>query len=339
MPFLSNISSCCSGTVKNCYSVAIKKPNSKECYYWDSFESTNEFQSGADINSWINKNFIKSGSKWENFIIYNDEIPIGYTNLSHQIYKGSSNGHCKGILVWNREKIGWLIHSVPKFPTLEPNIHLNETQSTQPLLLDISAGELEYGQSFIYYELDSSYLSQIMSQIVNMNAQIYMVKASPQDLEYIVKNNNTTVTEVILNIEKERTVFNKKSKITATHISKPHTAHIDIYEERISHLQDGSRVHILTETWIRGGETTASKYVTHLKGVKEWKETQDHSKWAILTPMEETRWMRWFHWKKPTYRVFVGDLNTMNSQEKRGGGGIMIDGNKDLWSCFNKLIN
>jgi hypothetical protein len=155
-----------------------------------------------------------------------------------------------------------------------------------------------------------------------MNAQVYSYYDADQIHEHILKS---AVKKSVLKLNISKNIV---------HISKPHTCEFDIYECEVSHLHN-KRLHIMTETWIRGDKSQESNYVKHVKILKEWKETQDHSKWAIQ--------------KKPkynlfpfnmfcVYRVFIGDLNTMDSQKKRGGGGIMIDGNKQLWNCFHNLI-
>jgi hypothetical protein len=50
------------------------------------------------------------------------------------------------------------------------------------------------------------------------------------------------------------------------------------------------------------------------------KQTQDHSKWAVSD-----------------IYCFIGDLNRMDSQRKRGGGGLLIR-HPDLAHGFKELI-
>ena len=70
--------------------------------------------------------------------------------------------------------------------------------------------------------------------------------------------------------------------------------------------------------------------IKHIKSIQitdpecTFSETLDHSKWAISVNKD---------W------VFIGDLNRMHSQKNRGGGGILIRNNKQLWKAFNKLGN
>lgn len=274
------------------YSVAIKKPKGTEYYFYD-FEK--KFKTGSNINEWIRSKF---NENYSNYLLYNDEEPEKPLEEYCGRSKRCREGHCKGVLKWNNEKISWLIHSIPKYP-IDSNFRC-----------DINHSELEYGQSMIHFEVDIKYLNDILNQIYHMNANIYMCcgifKEEIQEIQTIK----------ILK-------FSKNFK----HISKPHNLKIDIYENCLSYskLNKGNkRIKLETETWIRGQEVAESEYVKNIKKLKEWKESSDHSKWCISDDS--------------SYRVYIGDLNRMTSQHNRGGGGIVIDGDKNLWYCFKNLI-
>ncbi len=56
-----------------------------------------------------------------------------------------------------------------------------------------------------------------------------------------------------------------------------------------------------------------------------WKETKDHSKWAVTTNSNPG--------------IFcIGDINRQFSQEKRGGG-TLCGQNSGIWSSFNSIIS
>ena len=93
------------------------------------------------------------------------------------------------------------------------------------------------------------------------------------------------------------------------------------------------------ETWIRGHHIleeplldtislNLSNKIIDITSLQfeniKWSEKQDHSKWATSSPSGSHYW--------------IGDLNRMTSQYKRGGGGfICLD---PLLACaFDKLIN
>ena len=92
-----------------------------------------------------------------------------------------------------------------------------------------------------------------------------------------------------------------------THIAKSPKMEIDIYSEYLTIYATDWYV----ETWKRGHAITTPspiKDITHLSifGVK-YRESQDHSKWATTDQ---------YYW--------IGDLNRMTSQYKRGGGGFVV---------------
>lgn len=54
-----------------------------------------------------------------------------------------------------------------------------------------------------------------------------------------------------------------------------------------------------------------------------WKETQDHSKWAVSTEKAST--------------ACVGDINRQWSQNKRGGGTVCLK-DRDHWASFDMIV-
>ena len=55
-----------------------------------------------------------------------------------------------------------------------------------------------------------------------------------------------------------------------------------------------------------------------------WKETQDHSKWAVSESGART--------------ACVGDINRQYSQAARGGGTLCYE-SSDLWSAFDAIVS
>jgi deoxyribonuclease-2 len=85
---------------------------------------------------------------------------------------------------------------------------------------------------------------------------------------------------------------------------------------------------ILCQTWMKPG-LDSKEYTKNIRNIK-WNDeinyitSQDHSKYAISMNNSDKK-------------VFIGDINRMESQYRRGGGGIIIK-NNNLWNCFNKII-
>ena len=303
---------CCFNFKRNTIikSVALKLPHgSKGIEYCE--------QSGGfihcDINTWLSQLYLNS--EWTNWQIYNDETGHIINEPADIHHK---KGHCKGIVAWNNKRISWLCHSLPNFPKFFDG----------KIISDIETGELIYGQSFQYIELEYSedMITNIVKQLHIMEANIFIEKLEPGS---IFKHNNN-FSKLKLNIN---SVSNLKLTDNITHIAKPPHCHIDIYSEylvkKYNHLWK-------VETWIRGHHIfeepltevllNSSPKIIDITSLQfediKWTEKQDHSKWATTAPGSH-------YW--------IGDLNRMTSQYKRGGGGfICMDQN--IASAFNKLI-
>ena len=294
-------------------SVALKLPHgSKGIEYC---EQTGGFIH-CDINTWLSQLYLNS--EWTNWQIYNDEtghIIDEPENIHHK------KGHCKGIVAWNNKRISWLCHSVPNFPKFFDG----------KIISDIETGELIYGQSFQYIELDYSeeMIINIIKQLHIMEANIF-ISNSVNDCQILEQ---IKITNLKQNWWKGGCIPLKLSN-TITHIAKPPYCHIDIYSDYL--VKEYNHIWKV-ETWIRGHhilEESLTEISLGLSNDKiidittlqfediKWTEKQDHSKWATTAPGSH-------YW--------IGDLNRMTSQYKRGGGGfICMDQN--IASAFNKLI-
>ena len=222
-------------------------------------------------------------SYWPNWVVYNDDI----SKISE---KHTSHGHCKGILTWNDTRIGWLCHSVPNFP--------REFKRNKISIIERS--ELVYGQSFQYIEVpfNKDMLYNIMHQINIMDSNIYNSNYTSEYKEYeemkfpkINKFNMLKISDDII------------------HVAKPHTVQFDIYTDCIA---KNAPYRWKVQTWKRGHEITANNInIIDINKFKyehiEYTTHQDHSKWAVSNDS--------YYW--------VGDLNRMTSQFKRGGGGFI----------------
>ena len=72
---------------------------------------------------------------WTGWVCYNDDPPAGSAGRG-----GMAFGHCKGILAWSRDRLGWLVHSVPCWPAAFSDA------AVSPL---VSSG-IRCGQSFLW---------------------------------------------------------------------------------------------------------------------------------------------------------------------------------------------
>jgi hypothetical protein len=268
----------------------LKFPHGKEYIIY----SNNKFIKYTDINEWLDN--LYKNNNWINWIIYNDEIPyIYYKDFNIKII---TKGHSKGILTYNKNRIGWLCHSIPKFPIKFDNNGISE----------INKSELIYGQSFQYIEIDfnQEILNNIIKQLEIMQVNIYI-------------NNSNIV------LKKNKNISINKIKITNKiyHIAKSPKYHIDIYNQ---YLIKEYKYNWKIESWKRGYNIeNTNKNIYDIKKLQFentiWFENQDHSKWCVSN--------------KNYY--CISDLNRMTTQYQRGGG-IFICEDINLSLQLNKLI-
>ena len=236
-------------------------------------------------------------STWTDWIIYNDD--------THQFgINKHTKGHCKGIVAWNASRVSWLIHSVPNFPR----------QFNGSAISPIEKSETIYGQSFYYMECDikSDTLSSIFNQLYVMEAHIFMKHGAVAAVVALDQTYHKSV----------KKIYTIMLDDTVTHIAKPPHIEIDIYSD---HLVKAYPEHWSVETWIRGHHIeTPCPLITDIKSLHHdtimYTESQDHSKWAV----------------SENY-VWIGDLNRMTSQFKRGGGGVVIH-DKNISNALRSLF-
>ena len=229
----------------------------------------------CDINQWLQTLYKKH--EWTQWIAYNDDTD-SLGNTQHK------KGHCKGIVAWNTERISWLVHSVPNFPR----------EFTGKTMTHIEPSECIYGQSFAYITVPytDQTVKDILTQVHYMEAHVFL-QHTLYALPVSIKSNE--IKKIILSD-------------TITHMAKPPSLHIDIYEELVLDHATAWQV----QTWKRGHPLDPSDVIRDIETMgyttTEWKCSQDHSKWAV----------------NDTTICWIGDLNRMSSQANRGGGGFVL---------------
>jgi deoxyribonuclease-2 len=282
-------------------SVALKKPGESSCRWanvHDEKHDDEEWHYGDDINEWIARVVHKNR---KNILCYNDEEP-GES-------KATSKGHAKGVVVWDDKRIGWLIHSVPKYPQIK------QENTFEP----IEQPQLIYGQSFLYMEIDNSQpvLNTILDHLTMMEVHIYHQTDDGIKNVHISKKDKKNV--ILYHFTND--IF---------HIAKSSAWGKDLYED---YLSDYINAVVLCQTWAKPATPSTSK-VKNVRTMKwdgdgdddEYQTTQDHSKYAVSMDSQRP-------W------VLFGDINHMESQTRRGGGGMLIR-HPALWRMMNHhLIN
>ena len=209
--------------------------------------------------------------------------------------------------------IQWLIHSVPNFPRKQDNGYFYP-----------ESGE-KFGQSFLCVSMQMEDLQVIANYLYYTYPKIYessvneIYKNGVRNLKGVLdKYNQDHVKEspwkTIMNFYAAGEGYDEFIMF-----AKAGQSNEDIYKDMIARYFQGT---IFVETWERGSgvpsNCTAESFVYNVCDMKllnwEYKETQDHSKWAVTEPE-----------KKGDDGFFcVGDLNRMTTQFARGGGSACL---------------
>jgi len=227
---------CC--TSRPTYHILLKLPHGKQCFHSTGKEWVYEEDLHTILDTWYN-------TIYDDWVMYNDETPT---------YTVSSGAHAKGIVAWNRTKVSWLIHSVPKFPTVFHSRTIPEPQ-------------LEYGQSFLFVTMPIHHLPKILTQVFIMHPTVYSSTISYESYESLYKSILTRTYSITP---------------TMTHVAKSPCYHADIYEDLILPQFGGC---LYTETWVRGHaceDTEQCKMIHTIQwknGVK-YTYMRDHSKYG-----------------------------------------------------------
>lgn len=276
-------------------SIALKFPHG---YHGVQFnEEKKEFES-CDINDWIKQ--LYKDTKWTGWIVYNDQTEhidggpkdefAGLKDLSEHKDEPHNEAHRNGKRGHCKGILAWNATHLSWLVHSVPNFPREFTGQT---ISAIELSELMYGQSFFHIikPAEEDFVKMVIAQIYHMEAHIYM-------------RQNEIIIQQTLNIDQmKRVIFSDK----IMHVAKPPHYEIDIYSEYLNTYATDWQV----ETWKRGHLFPASPHIKEISqlcinGI-EFKESQDHSKWGTSK--------RYF---------WIGDLNRMTSQAKRGGGGFLL---------------
>ena len=343
------------------YNIALKYPNGPHFreYCPSSYKKkNNSWCNQTNINDWIRHQlFQRSINQYlskpliiTHYLLWNDQPPSGFDSAS------STCGHTKGILIVHTTGIRLLVHSIPHFPS--------KFSHNTPEISPLSESELEYGQSLICVHLDItpgllsslccspqhriSKLEQetcsLVSQIMHMNPHIFQTNIPDPPLperapallrEHVFSDSPSWFT----------CIFGLDSKVRVSHVAKPTLNQENRYclIDRLTTLYGGP---CIVQSWMRRPESLPSSQVSHVSYIRAtdgpegntgYKTTQDHSKWAVYEGPPPSRWGGWFRSSQSPRWVWIGDMNRMTSQHVRGGGGIVIVGDKRLWKAFSEL--
>ena len=260
-----------------------------------------------------------SASSKYGVMFYNDQPPTAAASaLPKNQSSGASYGHSKGVVGWEAGSGFWLVHSFPEFPSAIADGYKGVDESQQI-----------YGQSVLCVSTDATGLDIVGEQLQYNYAQIYEAivpaHATPKDLAAAADGEHFTTATA----SARELIAIDGTKFTS--FSKTGQWGKELYADLVA---PGLAADLLVETWIRGSKIPSScptsgysvKNVQMLQfpNLPAFKETQDHSKWAISVD-------------ESVNVTCIGGINQMTSQNTRGGGTVCLQNNA-LWNSFSSLV-
>ena len=294
------------------YWVILKKPQGTDYFYYDS-DSRDFHTSPHSLNATsIGALAYTTKQLWQaemNYVMYNDQPPkdiydIVDDSYSDNLYAGKF-GHTKGFFAFVSASDNgfWLTHSIPLFP-LGPKV-VDDYQG-----LGKNAGT--YAQHLLCLSVTAESINNLSKQFLLNRPQLYDSRLVTEKYAYIrqlidgkYSTLNVCDTSVLI------TTGGLPFKLYA----KTAEWNNDLYAGCVTPTEQDT---LWVESWIRGSaegptcpvsdyDTLDIKTLEFVVGdrIYSWKETQDHSKWAITANR---------------YVICMGDINRMTTQYSRGGG-------------------
>jgi len=251
------------------------------------------------------------------WLFYNDQDPSGGSTTSY--------GHSKGVMGFTSTQGFWLVHSVPHFP-------VGKEDAANYTFPDSAERN---GQSMLCVSFATSSLNALGDNLLLNKPKVYSSHIGSQvqvpKLQRVIDkdwNKSTGPAGTLMN-----PVASTGGRLFMT-FAKNKEWNSGLYSNLVAPKLKTS---IFVETWMNGSggkinSTCNTQYkvvdVTYVRSNAygfEWKETKDHSKWAVA--VADTQ---------PHYSC-IGDINRMESQFKRGGGTVcLLD--TPLYKAMNALV-
>jgi deoxyribonuclease-2 len=301
------------------YWVILKKPQGTDYFYYDS-DSRDFHTSPHSLNSTsVGALAYTTKQLWQeemNYVMYNDQPPkdIFIYDDMYDIYHNVDDsysddlyatkfGHTKGFFAFASDKGFWLTHSIPLFP-LGPKV-VDDYQG-----LGSNAGT--YAQHLLCLSVSAASINNLSKQFLFNRPQLYDSLLLTEKYDYVrqlIDGKYSTLN--ICDTSLLMTTGGHPFKLYA----KTAEWDNDLYAGCVTPTEQDT---LWVESWIRGSaegptcpvsdyDTLDIKNLEFVVGdrIYSWKETQDHSKWAITANRDI---------------ICMGDINRMTTQYSRGGG-------------------
>ena len=271
--------------------------------------------------------------------LYDTNLDIGYILYNDQFDKVSmTNGHTKGIILFDNSTAIWLIHSIPHFPPKQKT----GVYAIQP-------PQTVFGQSMLCLSFSIDQLETIGKQILINYPQIYDYKI-PEHFQSSILDNLIQATQGVhlneypfYNIGYLQTLSGEKF----ISFAKSSGFEDDLYSGIVAETLQSD---VLTETWMNGPGNMPSNCTTKYK-VRNIEEIRfdevglrftthhDHSKWAVTTSESHPKSNLWVNGGDGVEIACVGDINRQHDQVVRAGGLVCFMDNQAVWQEFRRIVS
>ncbi|KAM7346417.1 deoxyribonuclease II [Cochliomyia hominivorax] len=255
-------------------------------------------------------------------LAYNDEYPNGEV-----IFTG---GHTKGVVATDGVTGIWLIHSVPKFPSI-PKYEYPSTGA-------------HYGQSFLCVTFNATEMEKIGEQLLFNEPNVYYERV-PVILNEKFPNLELVIQKQWIKSAPYNNILNLKSLVGMEFKSfaKSSKYNKELYEDFVAPTLD---TNLLVETWRNGAgnfnsNCSLNDKVYNIESLElqdldiNFSTHLDHSKWAV----SQSVGLKFWRWRIPSTSnwICVGDINRQQHQLLRGGG-VLCQKHKKVAKLYRKLI-
>jgi len=296
------------------YWVILKKPQGTDYFYYDS--DTRDFHTSPHSLNATSVGALAYTTKqlWQaemNYVMYNDQPPKDIF-IYDDIY-ATKFGHTKGFFAFASDKGFWLTHSIPLFP-VGPKM----TDDYQGL----SSNAGIYAQHLLCLSVTVASINNLSKQFLLNRPQLYESRLYDSRLyeSRLLTENYDYIRQLIDGKYSTLNICDTSLLVTTGGhpfklYAKTAEWNNDLYAGCVTPTEQDT---LWVESWIRGSaegptcpvsdyDTLDIKNLEFVIGdrIYSWKETQDHSKWAITANRDV---------------VCMGDINRMTTQYSRGGG-------------------
>ena len=241
------------------------------------------------------------------------------------------NRHAKGVLMLNKDQGFWLIHSVPKFPSVSRS---NFSSFEYP-----RSGR-QYGQSFLCVSFGSDQFYNVGKQLQHNEVATYAKNIPDVFTKYSYYPslyNMTRNGRIYFAPFTREAVIKSLNSMEFISFAKASNWKNDLYDKFVApRLQTD----LIVQSWLNPANKTIPticddyRIYNVQKGTYHpahafYSSTSDHSKWAVAIHRHD-------HEISKTW-VCIGDINRVTTQRKNGGGALCFKHPK-VWDSYQKII-